>query len=316
MTANALTVYEKIGDPLAYITNEKTMLATAAFVGCSPQAAPAVLLTCMLQNIDLLDYLRNYYPVNGRPTKQTQAAVADFVTLHGGLQRIVEFTPELSVLEFTDRNGHVTTWRLTIDEAHEAGWPFKRDDEYKDNWDSSVKRADMLYYRNASRALKKICPTIFAGLLSSEEAADLVDSEPTTAAARPTAAELLARAAAVPPTPPVETAILAATVVTANDESTATPDVENLNAAVEISASAEAAAEPAPTPTEPVGSVTRLQLDKLAYLRGELSLPQQVWDEALAKRGVKAAHSLSREQAQEIIDRLNARMAQLEPVKN
>ena len=299
MASTALEIYKNVQNPLDYSNDDKQCKAVSLFTGCSLDMAPAVIITCMCEGITLLDYIRNYHSIAGKPTKQTQAAVADFLSsLHGGKQTIVEIGPEKSVLEFTDQAGQTTKWELTIADAQEAGWCWKQDGKtYKDNWNSPIKRADMLYYRNASRALKKICPAIFAGLPTTEEAMDMAEVVSITPAAppaaKPTVDQLLAKAAASP-----AAAVESKPVnVSAGDDETAAAPFEDVSEA-EFEPAADSAAAAS-------GKVSRI-----------LALAAQVWsDEAernaaletiCSKRGVTAVAQLTDEQAAEVIDKLEA----------
>jgi hypothetical protein len=110
--------------------------------------------------------MRSVYLVNGKPSCDTNIllGVADSNGLIAGF-RVVERS-DSRVVVAGRRPGDATehTSAFTIEEAKRAGLTSK------ENWQKYP--ADMLFARATGRLLKIVCPSVFAGLVTREEAED------------------------------------------------------------------------------------------------------------------------------------------------
>jgi hypothetical protein len=249
-----------------------------------------VALTCLVEGITPLEFKRTYHLIQGSPSMRADAMLATFRTKYGGKHRIVERSTELAAIELTNKDGDTASFSFSWEEAQASRWPWKDPDNHdkgiKDNWSTPTDRKAMLWARLVSDSIRAFQPEVVSGVYTPEELEDanVVSTQITTnGASRPTAAEVLA----------------SASVEAQPAEATAVDDADD-----------DEDAQFEPAANEPLGEgyATRGQIDKILGLVTELQAPL---DQALAKRGVNAMHSLTVDQAKELIDKLESRKQQL-----
>lgn len=273
---NALAIYKKIDQPIAFC--EAMAETCAAVTGCSLQQGKAVALTCLCEGITPHEYARTYHNIQGKSAMRADAMLATFRGKYGGSHKIVERSENRAAIVLTNANGDEFTDEFTWVQAQQSRWPWKDHEKHekglKDNWSTPTDRKAMLWARLVSDSIRAFAPEVVAGIYTPEELidADVVDSRVATHAPRRTAEEAIAIASV--------------------------SEIEDapFNAAID---------DPAPFATQG-------QIDRLNQLREKLNPPQQVWDEALAKRGATTAHGLKKADAQDLIDKLESRARQLE----
>lgn len=287
-TENALAVYEKVSDPVRFAT--EMAKATAALVGCSPDQGQAVALTCLVEGITPLEFKRTYHLIQGSPAMRADAMLAKFRNA-GGRHKIVERTENRAAILLTSADGETFENEFTRAQAEASRWPWKDWGDHskglKDNWATPTDFKAMLWARLVSDSVRAFAPEIVAGIYTPEELADanVVDTKITTdQPARPSAIQAMAAANG--------------TAVAVAEEQVEDAQFEPVNGA-----------------TEPRGDgyASRAQIDRILNLVAELQAPL---DQALAKRGVNAVHSLTVDQAQELIDKLAAKKQQMAPAGN
>lgn len=303
---NALAVYERIQNPVAFCTDEKMMHAISSMTGCAVQQAPSVLMTCLCEGITPLEYARTYHNIQGKSAMRADAMLAKFRAQYGGKHKIIERSSGMAAIELTNKDGDVCKFSFTWEEAQASRWPWKDPDDHdkglKDNWSTPTDRKNMLWARLVSDSIRAFQPEIVAGIYTPEELADLnvVGTEIRTDAPRPSAAEL---------------ATLAAAAV--EGEQAPFDDVEDAKfepASEAAAALADAQAE-TETPDDPAYS-SKAQREQIVSLSKQLidagKLPPDAVEKAMAKRGVQSLRSLKREDAAEIIDKLAAKKRELD----
>lgn len=355
MTNNALTLYSKTTDPFAAAKSIARAVASVV-PQTSEAQGEAIALVCMCEGIHPIDFVRRYHWIPGKGASMRYDAMsAEFEMNFGGKLELLEKSPKRAAAKFTKADGKVYEFELTRRDLLLSRWPWAKADksagtlgwqkctaevrrmlgegkgvdevfsamipQFKDNYGTELDWRTMLWSRMVSDAIRSIESRINAGVYTPEEMADVVDGEVIAVSREPaeTAADLLRKASQIAN----GSAATQASAAAANDDapfddandaelaaaSDPPTDDEVVDAEFTVTAD-EATNEPA------TGTVTRSQLDKLQQLRVDVGLSNEDWEAGLTRRGVKAAHSLTREQAQEMIDRLESRKAQLAAVPN
>lgn len=182
---------------MAELERAGAMLAKSGMFGINnDQAGFVVAATCHQQGISLLEFNRTYHIVEGRPSMRADAMLAEFRN-RGGRYEILEnsTTRAAAVFEFDNQR---VTFEFTSADAARTGDCFKADGKtFKHNW--AHRPDDMLWARMVSRAVRRLCPEIVAGLYTPEEAADFGDRPERAPGAALDQDEAVRRAKAVVP---------------------------------------------------------------------------------------------------------------------
>jgi hypothetical protein len=296
--SNALAIYSKIDNPL--VAAEKMALPCAKVCGAKSQEEGYVIaLTCMIEGITPIDFMRKYHIIQGKPSMRADALLAGFRQI-GGRHKLVECSPNRAAVEMTwEGQTHQFVW--TWEEAQESRWPWKDPSDHKeglkDNWSTPEDRENMLWARLISKSLRRICPELCSGIYTPEEMED-VASTPAIVTSQPVAAPVDAKALlqakaakeSQQEAPKDETVVDAEfTVVT--DE----PDQQD---------------PPFDMPPDAKGSITAGQASALVGLFSSLAVSESNQKDAFAKRGVQSMSELSKNQADDMIAKLEAAKAQ------
>lgn len=170
MPANTMTDLVKAGELLAQSGMFGFKDAGSGFV---------VAVTCQQQGISLIEFVRTYHIVNGRPSMRADAMLSE-LRQRGGRHKIVENSVTRAAVEITFE-GVTQVFEFTMKDAERTGDCYDGT-KLKHNW---LKRPDdMLWARCISRAVRRICPEIVSGLYTPEETEDFTDkparAEPRT----------------------------------------------------------------------------------------------------------------------------------------
>ncbi len=300
-SGTALAVYDKVTDPVSFCTAMAKPFSAAA--GVPLDQGEAVAFVCLSEGITPYQYRRRYHTTPFGPAMRADAMRAELRMNHGGDFEIIESTPDVAHIKFTDANGRTYDSKITWEQAQGEPWPWKKDKgpgtphmqptiaNLKDNWATPLSRQNMLLARCTSRGLRAFLPELVAGIYTPEEMSDLgVEvvgaAVSTIAAPRKTAAEIVAEQAAKD----------AAVVVAAADG-----DV--------VDAVFEAKEEkPVDTADPTPGTATKKQCETINELIDKLRMPPAAVEAMLVKREVNAVRSLSKEQAKTIIENLNSKL--------
>lgn len=315
MSSNALVAYSKVTDLLAFCKEMSVPYSAAANVPVTE--GPAVVLACMAEGITPYQYRRRYHtiPVIG-PTMRADAMRAEFRMNHGGDFKIIQNTPEVAEVLFTNKDGETFTSKMTWELAQQESWPWtkgkgpydgKTDADrqpvpanLKDNWRGPVGRANMLLARATSSGLRAFHPEIVAGIYTPEEMEDVeivaTSSVVSSAPAAPTAAELLAQQRAEQEAAAAQKP--AENVIEAEYTPATTQETGQQPTPAEKPAEKPAEQQPAD------GSISIGQKAEIESLLDSLGFTAEQRDNMLRRRGVAAVRSLSTEQAVEILTRL------------
>jgi len=165
---------------MADITNAGAILAQSQIFGAiNPGAGFVIVATCHQQGISLMEFHRTYHIVEGKPSMRADAMLAEF-RKRGGSYKITENSVARAAASFKFEGVEYDA-EFTIDDAKRTGDCYKFDGAtMKHVW--SKRPDDMLWARMVSRAVRRLCPEINAGLYAPEEVADF-DDAPRAAAA-------------------------------------------------------------------------------------------------------------------------------------
>jgi hypothetical protein len=145
------------------------LLAQSGMFGIKNAAGGFVVAaTCYQQGISLMEFHRTYHIVEGRPSMRADAMLAEFRKA-GGRYKIVENSQTRAAAEFTFE-GQVLAFEFTMDDAKRTGDCLRGDGKVKEIW--TKRPEDMLWARMVSRAVRRLCPEINAGVYAPEEVMD------------------------------------------------------------------------------------------------------------------------------------------------
>lgn len=295
MSSTELTVYERIGDPMAAVEMLGTAIAKSRMFGCeSIEQGKVFALECLARRVPPLSLAERYDVIQGKLSMKASAMLAGF-NESGGKHKIIEYSPEACAVEF-DYQKQKLTIRITWEDAQKEKWPYGKEGKIKDNWATPLGKQDMLWARVVSRGVARLLPSVNCGRYTPEEIGDSEPHESSNGShkAKPAARVESAKAAAAPAPQPA-----AGEIVDAEYE--VTPD---------------AAGEPAPfdspeSPTAPGAPNYCTAEHRLAIntLFGELGLTDEQRQSVINKRGVKMLREFTVEQADELIGKLREKAA-------
>ena len=174
MSANAITVYEKINDPLGAAKQMGEIMAKSQMFGVSADAGAVCAMVCMAEGIHFVDFFKKYHVIKGRLSRRADSLIAEFVQA-GGSFVIKQNDPDACEIEFTWK-GNQSTRRITWEDAQQARWPWKDPSDHskglKDNWSTPLDREGMLYSRVVSTHLRRTAPELFSATYTSDEIQD------------------------------------------------------------------------------------------------------------------------------------------------
>ena len=155
------------------------LLAQSGMFGIKNAAAGFVVVaTCHQQGISLMEFHRTYHIVEGRPSMRADAMLAEFRKT-GGRYGIIENSQTRAAAEFVFE-GQKQTFEFTIEDARRTGDCLNGKGELKQIWEKRPE--DMLWARMVSRAVRRLCPEINAGMYPPEEVMDF-DRDPQQSSA-------------------------------------------------------------------------------------------------------------------------------------
>lgn len=177
--SGAMKVYDKILDPLQ--ASKDLSQSFASIMGAPLDQGMAIALTALCEGLTPVDMRRRYHWIQGRPVVQAAAMLSEFRLNYGGEFVIDVDTCDESKITFTDNKGRVYPRSLTWKECEESRWPWNNWRDHskglKDNWATPLDRKAMIFSRNVSDSLKKICPELAAGVYTVEEMKDVYSME-------------------------------------------------------------------------------------------------------------------------------------------
>lgn len=302
MTSNQLSTISSSGltirdgvDPIEFCS--KFAAAAARMCGAKTEIdGQGINLVCLMEGINYIEFGRRYHMIQGRPSMRSDAMLAEFRTNHGGDFEIVERSAERAAIKFIDKKGRAYPMEFTWAEAQASRWPWNdwqdHDKGLKDSWATPTDRKSMLFARLVSDSLRSICPELVAGIYTPEEMQDALTIEQP---ARPAVTYQVTHTIEKFPSP--EATGIADVMRRAESGTPSTAEGETVSEDGEIIE---------PVPTVESALITNRQAERIATLVAKVAMPQDKYAGMLAKRGVDSLEKLTKEQADEIIERLES----------
>lgn len=176
--STALTVYERMGDPMVAVEKLGKWFAASGLLGVkTPEQGNVVALTCMIEKITPLEFARTYDIIEGKPSKKSAAMQAEFQR-RGGRFEFHETTAKkcraTAMHPAFCPNGQ--TLEVTLEELVQSGVAmcWDKDNRGKQRLKDNYQRAprQMLRARVVAELVRMIDPSINAGLYAAEELDD------------------------------------------------------------------------------------------------------------------------------------------------
>jgi AraC-like DNA-binding protein len=156
------------------------------FGACNPSAGFIIALTCYQEGLSAMEFVRTYHLIDGRPTKRSDALLAEF-RKRGGRYKIIENSVNRASIEATFE-GQTHTFSYTMEDGRRTRDALQRNDSLKENWQK--RPDDMMWARVVSKMCRRLCPEINSGVYTPEEVQDF---EATAARAELSPDEILRR---------------------------------------------------------------------------------------------------------------------------
>lgn len=167
-SGGAMTVYDRVADPLAFVEQMGKVFAHSGACGCKTESEGKLLaLACLCERQSPFDIQRRYHLMDGKLSMRAEVMLAEFRN-RGGKHKWIKDGSDgrEAILELTDADGNVTTARYSIDDAQRAG--LNRDGS---GW--SKNPSNMLRARCSSNAVRMAAPEIVSGVYTPEENEDI-----------------------------------------------------------------------------------------------------------------------------------------------
>ena len=174
-TTTAVTMYDKIENPVVAIEQLGTWFARSGMFGCEKLESGMILaMACLVERKSPFEIMRTYHLINGTLSKRTEAMLADF-NRAGGKHLWTKFTNEIATLKVTFGEFKDYEVSYTIQDAEQAGLcgpkgAMRSGQKGAGTWQ---KQPDaMLRARCVSKCLRMVAPEIVAGIYTPEEVQD------------------------------------------------------------------------------------------------------------------------------------------------
>lgn len=153
-TAVACIDHAKPTLPIAAVSDLQIVgnaIAQSGMFGSNnPGAGLVVAATCHSQGISLIEFIRTYHIVNGKPSMRADAMLAEF-RKRGGKYAIIENSVNRAAAKFTFE-GQEYNGEFSMEDAKRTGDCFDKG-QLKHNWQHRPE--DMLWARMVSRAVRR-----------------------------------------------------------------------------------------------------------------------------------------------------------------
>lgn len=201
-----MTVYQRIGDPMAAIEKLGEIIAYSGLFGCSKKEQGQVLaMQCLVEGKPPLELAKTYHLIEGKLSMKADTMLARF-QMSGGKVQWIERTNERVKAKFA-HNGNEVLIEHTLEEHRSSGTAMGNNGKLKDNWRKFPRQ--MLTARVVSEGVRLLAPEINFGIYTPEEVGDF-DAKPAVEVKEKP--ELSAAPA------PVDVDVEVVTVITAEDK--------------------------------------------------------------------------------------------------
>jgi RecT family protein len=178
MNETAITLYDRIQDPLTAVERLGKVFAKSGMFGCEKEEQGQLLaLACMATKKDPFEFLDENHLINGRRSMRADRMLANF-RARGGKVKWKQFDEKAAIGLF-DFEGSVTEIGYSIDDARKADLI-----RPKSGWEKNP--GEMLRARCISRAVRMLCPEAICGAYLPDEK-PVIDTEATVSPDAPKA---------------------------------------------------------------------------------------------------------------------------------
>lgn len=331
-TAVAVTMYDRIVDPLDAINKIGITLFDSKMFGCTNIAQGRALALGFLANkLDPFSWKARHHIVSGNITMSAEAMLADFRTA-GGEHSIVARTPDRAAVELRHQKKKQLfefTWADAQSEDYvwnkeAAGDHRKRylpngqlnSANLKDNWKTPRRRMQMLWARVIADGVGAMMPEVSSGRQTPEELGVIMVEGQAEPLADPADDDVQDAEFSVTPEnnnaasdePASDAAVVSESHAAPVTDATVSPDgaaaPTPLPSLVESPPSGPASLSPADLAKANRDSL----LHELAGLKKELEIPADRWQEILAKYRVTTARDLPAEILSDLIYRMQSKL--------
>lgn len=271
-----LAVYDRISDPMAAIATLGRDIAHSQMFGCSNEEQGRVLaMTCFAKRMDPLALAESYHLIQGKLSMRADRMLAG---LHerGGSHRIIQRNPEAAAIEITI-HGDTQQFSLTWHDAQQEPFVYGKEKngkrQLKDNWATPRSRMQMLWARVVSDGVRAMCPEVVCGAYVPEEIDDLD--------------------------------------VAADEPRSVVVEAEFTHQAEAAGAFGAAGGTAKEAPKESTVYATGAQVQRVLDLYVKLQVPVEAQEAALKKRSCNSLRSLTAQQADEMIGKLESLAAKI-----
>lgn len=166
----------------------QTVSQTKMFGDINPAEGAAIIMMCYEEGWSLYEFATTFDWMHGRPSKKTDAMIADF-ELRGGKRDIIERSPECAAIKLT-YNGKSYESKLSWEDCKKEPFVYAGRQEailaairsgdtsrlgIKDKYATPRSRMQMLWARVHSDGIRVVCPEAVKGNYTPEEVGDFAD---------------------------------------------------------------------------------------------------------------------------------------------
>jgi hypothetical protein len=308
----AMTLYERIPDPVNAIQLMGSDIAKSGLFNCGSLEQGRVLaLECFARGVPPLTLAETYHIIDNKLSMKADKMLARFEEF-GGKYKVVSRTPDLAAIEVTI-GGQTNKFSLSWEEAQQEPFVYLASGQkpkFKTKYATPRSRTQMLWARVVSDSVRAVCPRANSGTYTPEEIDDFQGAEARSNGnghGKPATTSVVDQAAA------------AAGVAAANGGTGGTVDMgagEVVDAEFEVKKDEPAKAETPPAATTATTTTTQdspelateYQIARIKELSVLLKCGEKV-EAACQKRGCNSVRSLRKEDAGEMLDKLEANFA-------
>ncbi len=293
--ANAISLYDRISDPMDAVNKLGVAFAQSKMFGCSNESQGRVLaMHCLAERKSPVALMREYHLIGGNLTMKADVMLAKFRQA-GGSHIVLERSANRAATELKYKR-QTLMFEFTWEEAKKESYVYCKDKTLKDNWNTPRRRMQMLWARLISDAVRAVCPEAVAGHYTPEDLD--VPSEPDNkvdASGEPSNGVIDAE-------------------FTVTEEPAAEAKAPEFDRVPPQESAKEAATEdPPPLATEPQqdrglavtepepDNVTADQLQQMKAMKVELGYGDEVWKQVLDRFGVTTAKDLTYQEAYRVV---------------
>lgn len=199
--SNALTMYDRISDPIAFMTQVGEVFFRTAVAGVkSQQEGQLLALVCLMENKSPFEINREFHLMDGKLTMRADAMLSRFRMLGGKHQWVKDGADGVEAELHLTLDGKTTTVKYSMAEARAAGYVKKGG-----AWEKNP--GNMLRARCSSNGVRMVAPEVISGYYTPEEMEDETGTSavPATRSSKPKADVVPAATVPAATTPVVTT---------------------------------------------------------------------------------------------------------------